>query len=129
MQTDRRPARPLSVLVVDDNSDAALMLELLLTQAGHRVMTAGDEDSALAATEAQPPDAVFLDIILPGATGYEIGKRLCSMLERRPLLVAVTGVPDLDDDSRRAGFDHHLVKPVDPDVVLRLLADYAARLP
>ncbi|HJZ90872.1 MAG TPA: response regulator [Gemmataceae bacterium] len=119
----------MSVLVVDDNSDAALMLELLLTQAGYRVVTAGDEASAVAAAEAQPPDAVFLDIILPGGTGYEIGKRLCSMLDRRPLLVAVTGVPDLQDDSRRAGFDHHLVKPVDPAVVLRLLADHAARLP
>ena len=114
------------VLVVDDNVDAAESLALLLRMAGHEVRVAHDGLAALAAAEADPPDLVFLDIGMPVMDGYEVARRL----RRRPgledlLLVAMTGWSQEEDRrrSREAGFGHHLVKPVEPDVLYQLLAE------
>jgi signal transduction histidine kinase len=112
------------VLVVDDNGDAAESLALLLRLAGHEARVAHDGPGALKEAEAFPPDAVLLDIGLPGMDGYEVARRL-RRLEgaRSATLVAVTGYGQ-DDDLRRskeAGFDHHLIKPVDPSTLYDLL--------
>ncbi|HYH65070.1 MAG TPA: ATP-binding protein, partial [Urbifossiella sp.] len=115
-----------SVLVVDDNVDAAESLALLLRMKGHEVRVAHDGLAALAAVEAAPPDLVLLDIGMPGMDGYEVARRLRERpgLEHLPL-VAMTGWSQDEDRrrSREAGFDHHLVKPVEPAVLYQLLAE------
>jgi two-component system CheB/CheR fusion protein len=113
------------VLVVDDNVDAAQSLAELLRQGGHDVRVAGRGPDALAVAAEFAPEAVFLDIGLPGMDGYEVARRLRRQEgDRRVLLVAVTGY-GTDEDRRRsreAGFDHHLVKPAAPSDVQDLLA-------
>jgi CheY-like chemotaxis protein len=113
------------VLVVDDNRDAAESLALLLRQRGHDVRVAADGPEALATATEYLPDVVFLDLGLPGMDGHEVGR----YLRQRPGLeqvrvVALTGSGS-DDDRRRshlAGFDGHLVKPVEPEEIDRVLA-------
>jgi CheY-like chemotaxis protein/two-component sensor histidine kinase len=116
-------AGSLRVLVVDDNADAATSMALLLRAAGHVTEAAHDGPAAVAAAERFRPDVVLLDIGLPGMDGYEVARRLRAAGDgRRPLLVAVTGYGG-DVVRRRAteaGFDHHLVKPVDPEAVQAL---------
>jgi CheY-like chemotaxis protein len=105
------------VLVVDDNQDAAESLALLLQIWGHEVWTAYDGPSTLALVAEYRPDIVLLDIGLPGMSGYEVVKRLRELPgEERAVLVAVTGYgqPSDRERAREAGFDHHLVKPVEP---------------
>jgi PAS domain S-box-containing protein len=106
---------PLRVLVVDDNVDAAKMLGHLLRMAGHHVSMAHDGPAALAAASAAPLDLVLLDIGLPSMDGYAVAARLRAEGHAATVLVALTGYGREDDirRSRDAGFDHHLVKPID----------------
>ena len=106
----------LRVLVVDDNVDAAVMLAMLLEASGHQVQVEHDPLEALAATLANPPQVCLLDIGLPGIDGLELARRL----RARPgtahaLLIAITGYGQESDRQQilQAGFDHHLVKPID----------------
>jgi signal transduction histidine kinase/integral membrane sensor domain MASE1/CheY-like chemotaxis protein len=120
----RAPRR--RVLVVDDNADSAESLAILLQMQGHDVRMAHDGPSALAAAREQRPDLVLLDIGLPaGMDGYEVAQRLRPEpgLERA-VIVAVTGFGQEEDRQRAtdAGFDGHLVKPVDMQKLWRLLA-------
>ncbi len=89
---------------------------MLLRLSGHEVAVAHDGPTALQAAEAQPPEVALLDISLPGMDGYELARRLRSQPALgRPLLIALTGW-GLEEERRRskeAGFDHHLLKPVD----------------
>lgn len=119
------PAR--RVLVVDDNRDAAEALGLLLTHRGHAVETAHDGPAALDVAETFGPDVVLLDIGLPGLDGYEVYRRLRAGGGDRLLIIAITGYgQDSDAErSRRAGFDHHLVKPVDIRQLEELVASPA----
>ncbi|HMB02176.1 MAG TPA: ATP-binding protein, partial [Isosphaeraceae bacterium] len=120
----RTTARPRRVLVVDDNVDSAQSLGRLLRRWGHAVEMAHDGPSALAAVATGRPEVILLDIGLPGMDGYEIARQI----RRDPpegtiSLVALTGYGQ-DDDRRRArdaGFDHHLIKPVDLDALRDLL--------
>jgi two-component system CheB/CheR fusion protein len=119
------PGRPRRVLVVDDDRDAAETLALLLRAAGHEARTAPDGPSALAEARAYRPEAVLLDIDLPGMDGYEVARRLRAEPARGGLLVvAVTGFGQEADRRRavEAGFDHHVVKPVNPAALQKLLA-------
>jgi PAS domain S-box-containing protein len=106
----------LDIMVVDDNLDAAYMLKILLEQSGHRVRTAHDAHGALEAIAREAPDVALVDIGLPGMDGNALARRLRSLPGGAALtLVAVTGYgQDADRErTREAGFDHHLVKPVD----------------
>jgi PAS domain S-box-containing protein len=112
------------VLVVDDNVDAANSLALLIRLDGHDVRVSHGGQSALEIGERFQPDVIVLDIGLPGMDGYEVARHL----RRKPttaasLLIALTGYGQTEDyrRSREAGFDHHLVKPVDPKAVRQLL--------
>ena len=109
-------ARPRKVLVVDDNADGAASLAMVLGLAGPRTETAHSGPAALAAAARFRPDVVILDIGLPGMDGYEVARAIRADARLgRPVLVAVTGW-GTDQDRQRAaaaGFDHHLVKPVD----------------
>jgi PAS domain S-box-containing protein len=119
-----RPAEAKRVLVVDDNTDAAATLELLLRSLGHEVETAYDGIEALRVAAAFAPDIVLLDIGLPGLDGYEVARRLRALHRERPLrIIAITGWGQEADRERsqEAGVDVHLVKPVDPTTLTSLL--------
>jgi CheY-like chemotaxis protein len=122
------PTRPLNVLVVDDNPDAAESLALVLRAVGHDVRVAWNGLDALTAARELPPDVVLLDLGMPFMNGYEAAHQFrADPAIRSAILVAVTGWGS-DDDRRRtreAGFARHLVKPVDPAEVVALLRDHA----
>lgn len=123
-----RAGTGLQVLVVDDNADAAEMLALLLETSGHEVVVAHTAEAALSATNTVTPDACLLDIGLPGMDGKELARRLRAQPHTaRALLVAVTGYGQEQDreEALAAGFDHHLVKPVDPARLIALLDNVA----
>jgi len=112
----RPPQRPRKdLIVVDDNRDAANTLAALLETMGHRVRTAYCGSDAISLAVEQPPDAVFLDIGLPGLNGYDVARTLRAEPDLASTrLIAFTGYGH-DEDRRRiheAGFDHHLIKPV-----------------
>jgi CheY-like chemotaxis protein len=118
------------VLVVDDNVDAADMLAELLKLDGHDVRTATSGPAALETVADFAPHVALLDIGLPGMNGYELARRLREQSHLAGItLVAVTGWGQREDrqQSQEAGFDHHLIKPVDPDDVRRLVAGAADR--
>jgi CheY-like chemotaxis protein len=103
--------------VVDDNRDVAVSLAMLLCLEGHEVETAHDGEAALARAEAVRPEMILLDIGLPQVNGYEVARKVRSEdWGRKITLVALTGWGNKEDRERSqdAGFDHHLVKPVDP---------------
>jgi len=115
------------VLVVDDNVDNADSLGELLQMMGNEARVAYDGEAALAALAAWAPTAVLLDLGMPRMSGYEVCRRIRERPEgRRALVVAMTGWGQADDRRRtqEAGFDHHLVKPVDPGTLLALLAGH-----
>jgi PAS domain S-box-containing protein len=115
----------MRVLVVDDNADAAESLAMLLRMQDMQVLVAHDGASALRLAEAVRPDTVILDIGLPDIGGDEVARRLRQQPWAAGLrIVAVTGWGQDDDRTRTAaaGCDLHLVKPVDPDELLTILA-------
>lgn len=125
---DSAPKRRL--LVVDDNKDAAESMSMLLEMWGHDVVYAYDGPSALETAEQWQPEAVFLDIGLPGMDGYQVAEKLRELPNAKgAVLIAITGYGQEDDRlrSRKAGIDHHLIKPVAPDD-LRNLIDSLQRL-
>ncbi len=118
------------VLIVDDNTDSAHSLSMLIEMVGHEVRLCYDGQSALAESERFLPDVVLLDIGLPGLDGLEVARRLRAMnLSPQPLLIALTGYGQADDvrRSHEAGFDHHLVKPADPQALTALLVPLQQR--
>jgi len=115
---------PLRILVVDDNVDTAESLGLLLELGGQEVRTAHDGNRAVEVAEAFQPHVALLDIGLPGMSGYEVARRLREQpAMRRAFLVALSGYGQEEDRQRalEAGFDHHLIKPVDFDVLKALI--------
>jgi PAS domain S-box-containing protein len=113
------------VLVVDDSPDAADSLAMLLEHEGHEVTTAYSASAALEVADRLHPEVAFIDIGLPQMDGYEVARRLRAGEHGREMrLVALTGYgqPDDRDEARRAGFDHHLVKPADWQSVDAILA-------
>jgi PAS domain S-box-containing protein len=116
------------ILVVDDNRDAADSLSMLLRALGADVCTANDGQAALAALEAYHPSVMLLDIGMPGMDGYEIARRARQRVGRLDVtLIALTGWGHEEHRrrAREAGFDHHLVKPVDIGALHTLLASIA----
>jgi CheY-like chemotaxis protein len=119
-------ARPMQLLVVDDNLDAAESLATVLALDGHTVVKAHDAKGAMACARNQHLDAMMLDIGLPGIDGYELARRIRALPEvDGTLLIAVSGYGQLEDRRRaiEAGFDHYLVKPVDFDSLRSILRD------
>ena len=119
------PAVRRRILVVDDNEDAAEWLATVLGLNGHETHVAHDGLEAVRSAERIHPDAVLLDIGLPRLDGYEVCRRIRAQSWGHDLLlVALTGWGQEEDrqKSRDAGFDAHLVKPVDDEVLLKLLA-------
>jgi PAS domain S-box-containing protein len=122
-----KPA-PRRVLVVDDNVDAADSLAMLLRLQGQDVHVAYDGPSALAQAEADPPDIAFLDLGMPKMDGYELARSFRTHPTLKGvLLVALTGwgLPEDRQRTKEAGFDRHLVKPVEAAALDELLAGRA----
>ncbi|HSN25161.1 MAG TPA: response regulator, partial [Kofleriaceae bacterium] len=111
--TPRTPAAEKRVLIVDDNADALAMLRAVLEELGCSVETAVDGPTALDKARAFRPDIALLDIGLPVMDGYELARRMRELDDVH--LIAVTGYGQESDKTRAidAGFEHHLVKPVD----------------
>jgi PAS domain S-box-containing protein len=125
-QSTLPPVPQRRVLVVDDNEDAASTLASLLELNGHVAQVAHDGEQALRAAEAWRPDVVLLDIGLPRLNGYDVCRHLRSQAWARELrIVALTGWGQVDDRKRSeaAGFDRHLVKPVDPDLLIQMMKE------
>lgn len=123
LESRRVPAR--DVLVVEDNDDARETLKRMLELAGHRVRVAVDGLAALDAVQSAVPDVALIDIGLPQMDGYELARRIrAEGHAKRPLLIAITGygLPEDRNRSREAGFDMHLVKPVDSSTLAEVLA-------
>ena len=123
--TDRANVGPRRVVVVEDNDDVRETMHGLLELWGHEVKTAEDGPSGLALVLSERPDAALLDVGLPGMSGYELARKIRERLPRGEIqLIAVTGYgqPTDRDEATRAGFDAHLLKPIDPGSLEVLLA-------
>jgi PAS domain S-box-containing protein len=123
-ETTRSPRR--RILVVDDNKTTAAMLGMLLKFLGHEVRTAHDGEAGLAAAAEYQPDLVVMDLGMPVMDGYEACRRIRAESWGGDLfLVALTGWGSVDDQrkTRDAGFDRHLVKPVDADALSKIIAE------
>jgi len=121
-----RPPRRLRVLVIEDNRATADSLGLLLDLSGHEARVAYDGVAGVRAAREWPPDFVLCDLGLPGLDGYGVAAALRGHpVTARARLIAVTayGSDEARRRCREAGFERHFVKPVDPDVLLDLLAD------
>jgi signal transduction histidine kinase/ActR/RegA family two-component response regulator len=121
---DAGSREPLRVLVVDDNADAANVLQQSLCAFGHDVRVAHDGVSALAAAAGFEPDLVLVDIGLPGMDGYELAGHLRRLASPPTRMVALTGYGRAEDyrRSREAGFDEHVVKPMDIETLRAVIA-------
>jgi signal transduction histidine kinase len=112
------------ILIVDDNRDALESLATLMEMAGHEVATAADGEAALAIAARSQPEVVLLDLGLPRLDGYEVSRRIRAQeWGKHMVLVALTGWGQAEDRrrTREAGFDSHLVKPLNLDVLTELL--------
>ncbi|VTU40992.1 Autoinducer 2 sensor kinase/phosphatase LuxQ [Variovorax sp. PBS-H4] len=120
----------LHILVVDDNHDAATGIAAMLELEGHVVRTAHDGEEALRAAAMHGPVVVVLDIGLPLLDGYEVARRMRAMPElASALLIAVTGYGQSEDRAAAigAGFDHHFVKPADPEALLECIKAWSGQ--
>jgi CheY-like chemotaxis protein len=129
---EEQPRTSRRVLVVDDNADGAELLALSLEELGHTATTASDGLSALELAKELKPEIVLLDIGLPVMDGYEVATRMREIFgERTPMLIAVTGYGQESDRARSkaAGFDHHLVKPIDLAVLGKMVSADLPRMP
>ena len=124
-----RPAKERRVLIAEDNPDAAEMMEVMLQIKGYEVRVANDGTVAVDLAAKFRPHIAFLDIGMPLMDGYEAARRIRDALGHEVVLVALTGWGQ-DEDKRRsrdAGFDHHLTKPPEPELIERLIADSGGR--
>jgi CheY-like chemotaxis protein len=117
--------RPKKILVVDDDPDAAELVSGLLESQGHEVRRAYTPGEAIRTALEFQPDVAFLDIGLPLMDGFELSAKLSAMPELRDCrFIAITGYDDADDrkQSKRIGFEAHLMKPISLDTLQRVLA-------
>lgn len=137
--TDRKPlGRPdaaatpvgLRILLIEDNADSREVLQLLLQLEGHAVTTAADGVKGLEQAFAHPPQVALVDIGLPGLDGYAVARQLRYRFGDAIFLLALTGYGQPADRARThdAGFNHHLVKPVDIKLLMDTIAEAALDL-
>ena len=127
-RSDGAGAARCTVLIADDNRDAAESLALVLQSSGYVTHLAHTGREALALAQRERPDALVLDIGMPEMTGYELARHIRrEAWGKHALLLAVTGWGQRDDKERAAaaGFDHHLTKPVATEVLEQLLGEFS----
>jgi CheY-like chemotaxis protein len=124
-------SRSLRVLVVEDYVDAATSTAEMVRLDGHDVRVAPDGPTALAAASAEEPDVVLLDLGLPGMNGFDVARRLAEVCRRKPFLIAVSGFGGDEPRQRsaEAGIDLYLLKPADPEQLLRILQNLSSARP
>ena len=126
------PNRNLKILIVEDDLPTATLLQTVLSKDGHSVKAAGDGPSALAAALEDPPDAAIIDITLPGGIdGFEVANKVRLSKDGRRTFVTVLTAdvsPETKSRSEQEGIDFFLTKPVDIDVLLKLLSRFHAAL-
>jgi len=110
------------ILLIEDNADAREALRALLELDGYEVHAAADGTEGLELARTKMPEVALIDIGLPGFDGYEVARRM-KALPASPVMIALTGYSEPDDRARgrEVGFAAHLVKPVDPDDLTRML--------
>lgn len=117
--------RKLRILVVDDNRDIVSTTMALLRVAGHEAIPCYSGSEVYDCVRDHDPDAVLLDIGLPGLSGWDVAKQLRERIPgKRPLLIGITGEFGQNSDkalAKASGFDYYLIKPADPKVVLALI--------
>jgi len=128
----RTRQRPLRIVVADDDPDTVLTLTMLLEDEGHVVQGVENGDEVMRLVRRMRPDAVILDIGMPGQSGYAVAQdiRAAYYGMRKPLLIAITGLYKKPADrmlSQMVGFDHHLLKPYDAKDITDLLQPLARR--
>lgn len=115
---------PRRVLVIEDNRDARETFRMMLELAGHEVLEADEGRKGLELLKTELPDIAVIDVGLPGMDGYQIASTFRKEpMGKQVMLVALTGygTPEARERSRAAGFDHHLIKPIDPEVLRDLM--------
>jgi CheY-like chemotaxis protein len=115
---------PRRVLVIEDNRDARETFRMMLELAGHEVLEAEEGQQGLELLRAVRPDIAVIDVGLPGLDGYEVARRFrAEPASDSVVLVALTGygTPEARERSQQAGFDHHLIKPVNPELLRELM--------
>jgi len=120
----RQVGEKRTALVVDDVADVTELLEVLLTQAGYKVVTAGSAKAALAFAHERQFDVIISDIGMPEMNGYQLAEALRQLPEYETVpLVAITGYSMFDDQqrSKKAGFNAHMTKPIDPRALIDLI--------
>ena len=118
-------SRAKRVLIIEDNADAAMTTQQLLQLKGHTIQIAADGLSGVKEAQIFKPEVVLLDIGLPGIDGYEVARRLRKLPEtKEALLIALSGYGKPEDllKSKKAGFNHHLVKPANMNELEALMA-------
>jgi PAS domain S-box-containing protein len=124
--------RPLRVLVVEDTLAVSELLTTLLRLWGHAVRAVSDGPAALSVARTYHPDVVLLDIGLPGMSGYDVARHLWQETgHTRPVIAAITGYGQAEDRRRaeEAGFDYHMLKPIDPNALRAMFEDAASLRP
>ena len=118
------PSAGRSILIIEDHDDAREALRALLELEGHQVEAAASGPRGVEMARTSMPDIALVDIGLPEVDGYEVARRLRTLAGTRPYLIALTGYGQPDDVKRahEAGFDAHLLKPVDPDALAKVLS-------
>jgi CheY-like chemotaxis protein len=113
-----------SILIIEDHDDAREALRALLELEGHTVTAAASGPHGVEIARRDAPDIALVDIGLPDVDGYEVARRLRALGPARPYLIALTGYGQPEDvrRAREAGFDTHLLKPVDPDALTKVLS-------
>jgi signal transduction histidine kinase len=131
-QAGQPPSCARRVLIVEDNPDAQAALSCLLELWGHEVLLADDGPAGIEAALGARPDIALVDLGLPTVDGYEVARQVRAALgNASPLLIALTGygAPEQRSAALAAGFDLHIVKPVEPERLAALLEEYSARVP
>jgi CheY-like chemotaxis protein len=126
------PRAPARILVADDNREAAESLAALLQLSGYVATTAFSGPQALELAIKERPNAILLDIGMPGLSGYEVARRIrLEAWGQRALLLAITGWGQEEDklQAKAAGFNAHLTKPVDPREIERMLVEFLTSAP
>ena len=132
LRFDRRHAwreehSALRVLVVENEPDTARSFAMLLDLYGFKAHIVPDGPAALRAVQADPPDVVLLDIGMPGMDGWQLAEQIREQKNiKTPFLIAITGFGTMADQlhSKESGIDVHLVKPVDPELLRRILVRF-----
>jgi PAS domain S-box-containing protein len=119
----------LSILLVDDNIDAAEMLQFFLSTMGHQVSLAHTAGQAIEMIKSSAPDVCILDIGLPDSSGYDLAANIRKISSVQPSLIALTGFGTMSDRdlATEVGFDHYFVKPADLDALSKVLSEVSPR--